>query len=704
MFLCLGSDCRTASLINGRYERELGALDANTVYGIEFKVQDNATGQCIVSGSVRPGESVASDCAPNGGPAPQPTPTPDPGATPTPTPVPTPTPDPTPTPAPTPTPEPGDPTFANLDWTFNSHNSTEFLTPHNDNAVGPVAHISSHLRTPENGSEPTSHGFAFDLDNGVFSWTWGPSIIKQAGDSGLQLFCSIDDGLTYESVDFSGGTATSPCAEPYIYFFRYVHPSALNNNPATAYIYTGSFTTEGGRLPVVNGRPQYEPFTDGSANWMRMRHPVSQDGVTAAVLDAQHNADRLRNLDRYTIWVDDSPGNVNMNGVITGNVLRNEAMRNPGSPNGQQFFAVNTNNFGFPNSNEGQLGWGDLFSYGQVIQFEITAIAGSTGAQTYNDFSYYTVGQGWGSYGDVRLNSAGKAGTTMWLSDSGSYIELEKDAIFTQPFTTINTEKQVDDFLVGHHLFHGVDPRKQGSTLFNDPDVQVGADTCGNCHFRDGRGSEIFNTPKGPRLPPPTYGVKLLEVIEGAEVGLTWDGSLPTVRSQVINAMEIDHGIDFSQVSGGTDHPVVDLITAYTELLTVPNRDPGAYDDPAVVEGDKLFNDIGCASCHTPVQQTRADAEPHVRSLTIRPYTDMKLWNLGSSEGSFRTAPLWGLGHNITLLERNNRDLLFMHDGSARSVDDAIQQHGEDGATSRSNYNALSPADKDAVVKFVESL
>ncbi|MCM2679374.1 hypothetical protein NAF29_06785 [Echinimonas agarilytica] len=583
--------------------------------------------------------------------------------------------------------------FAHLDWEFNSHNSTENQVPHNENAVGPAPHMSQHLKTPENGSQPTIYGFAFDLNGSTFTWTWGPSIIKQAGDSGLEVYCSEDDGMTYEGAAFNGGTATVQCSEPYIYFFRYDHPTALNNNNASGYIYTGSFTTEGGRLPVVNGRPQYESFSDGSANWMRFRHPISGDGTTAAVLDAQHNNDSLRFLDRYTIWVDDSPGNVSMQGTVTGDVLRNEAMRSHGGPNGQQFFAEVTS---------GNLGWGDVFSYGQVIQFEISAIAGASGAQTYNDFSYYTVGQGWGAYGDVRLNSAGKAGTTMWFSDSGAYSDLEYNATFTQPLATVHKEQMVDDFIVGHHLFHGVDPRKQRSSTFDDPDVQIGGRTCGGCHFRDGRGSEVIQTAKGPRLPMPTYGVKLLEAIEGRQTGFAWDGSAPTVRDQIINAFENDHNVDFSEIDAGTDHPVVDLITAYTELLTVPNRDPGAYDDPTVVQGDKVFNDIGCASCHTPVQKTRADVDTHLRNLTIRPYTDMKLWDLG--EGDFRTPALWGLGHNLNILERNGRDVLWMHDGASTSLEEAIQRHGGDASGVRSAYNGLSNSDKSAVKAFVKTL
>ena len=583
------------------------------------------------------------------------------------------------------------PDFSFLKWTYNKHDSTDVvlgisIRNHNSNQVGPIARNDGpdFLPTPINGSPASSHGFSFDISGNTLTWRWGGSIFRGPGDSGLEMHCSDDGAATYKSVAVSGGTATIPCtSSDYVYFFRYVHPLALNNNPASAYIYTAPFTIAS-RVDPLN----YQPFTDGSANWMRFRHPVAHDGITAAVLDAQHNGDRLRHLDRYIIFVDDSPGNVQLTVGVDGNIVRNDVHRNnAGTQNGQQQFSLTQNP-----------GFGNAFSYGQVIQFELTAVAGATGAQTYNDFSYYTVGYGWNAYGDPRLASAGKAGTTMWLSDNGTYSDIEYNAIFTQPVTTLNKEQDVDDFIVGHHLFHGIDPGVNGATLFDDPNQRIGERSCGDCHFRDGRGSEIIQTPRGPRLPPPTYGVKLLESIEGREVGFRWDGGSDTVAEQINAALIEDHKVNPNDLPD----EVIRLITAYTEMLTVPNRDPGAYDSASVRRGDVVFTEIGCADCHTPVQKTRSDVEPQFANLTIRPYTDMRTWDLG--EGSFRTAPLWGLGHNLVLLSRNNREALFMHDGGSPSIEHAIGRHGGTAASSRSAYESLSGSDKAAVVDFVKTL
>ena len=80
----------------------------------------------------------------------------------------------------------------------------------------------------------------------------------------------------------------------------------------------------------------------------------------------------------------------------------------------------------------------------------------------------------------------------------------------------------------------------------------------------------------------------------------------------------------------------------------------------------------------------------------------MKVWNVNG--GNFRTPPLWGLGHNLEVLRRNGRAVLFLHDGSATSIDAAIQKHTGDAAASKNSYNALTPQQRENVVKFVETL
>ena len=292
---------------------------------------------------------------------------------------------------------------------------------------------------------------------------------------------------------------------------------------------------------------------------------------------------------------------------------------------------------------------------------------------------------------------AGRAGTTMIIAGSpGADIFDEQEAIFTQPMVTVHDEGLMNDFIIGHHLFHGIDPN---TYLGAHDQVKIGQRTCGDCHFRDGRGSEVIQTPRGPRLPPPVYGVSLLEWMEGRETGFGWNGITESVEAQIRAAFVEDHGVNPDTLPPR----VLETIIHYTEVLTVPSRRPAVYDDPQVARGDVVFNEIGCGSCHTPEAKTRSDAPSFVRNITFRPYTDMKLWDLGEGQ-SYRTPALWGLSHNLTLLTSRGREVRFMHDGASRSIEDAISRHGGSSSASRSQYNGLSGSDKAAVVKFIESL
>jgi CxxC motif-containing protein (DUF1111 family) len=66
----------------------------------------------------------------------------------------------------------------------------------------------------------------------------------------------------------------------------------------------------------------------------------------------------------------------------------------------------------------------------------------------------------------------------------------------------------------------------------------------------------------------------------------------------------------------------------------------------------------------------------------------------GGTSKDWRTAPLIGLRFSK----------LYMHDGRASTVTDAILAHGGEAAASVAAFNALSPADRDALVAYVEAL
>ena len=73
----------------------------------------------------------------------------------------------------------------------------------------------------------------------------------------------------------------------------------------------------------------------------------------------------------------------------------------------------------------------------------------------------------------------------------------------------------------------------------------------------------------------------------------------------------------------------------------------------------------------------------------------------GIADGrEWRTAPLWGIG----LTQLVGGHTFFLHDGRARNLEEAILWHGGEAHRSRDGYAALSKADREALIKFVESL
>ena len=120
--------------------------------------------------------------------------------------------------------------------------------------------------------------------------------------------------------------------------------------------------------------------------------------------------------------------------------------------------------------------------------------------------------------------------------------------------------------------------------------------------------------------------------------------------------------------------------------------------------GRALFYQVGCTNCHLPVLRTDFSPIPALRYRWFRAYTDLLLHDMGpdnadicngvATPSEFRTKPLIGM----QFLD------MFMHDGLATTVQEAIQRHGGEGSAARDKYNALDQRGQAALVAFVRSL
>ncbi|MES2702954.1 MAG: di-heme oxidoredictase family protein [Bacteroidota bacterium] len=160
------------------------------------------------------------------------------------------------------------------------------------------------------------------------------------------------------------------------------------------------------------------------------------------------------------------------------------------------------------------------------------------------------------------------------------------------------------------------------------------------------------------------------------------------------------------EVSNNTLHDVV----FYLQALKAPVQRNAT--DADVVAGKTLFQQSDCAKCHQPDLKTGDYFIKAIANTPFHPYTDLLMHDMGTglddgyTEGTaksaeWRTPALWGLG-----LSKNSQGGVYylMHDGRARSIEDAIMLHGGEAAGSKAKYSALTATQKKQVIKFLESL
>ncbi|WP_204902978.1 di-heme oxidoredictase family protein [Microbulbifer mangrovi] len=204
------------------------------------------------------------------------------------------------------------------------------------------------------------------------------------------------------------------------------------------------------------------------------------------------------------------------------------------------------------------------------------------------------------------------------------------------------------------------------------------------------------------------------------------------VTSPVYPLRDCQHSDDNCHVSGLDTHVSENELTRmqqYLALLGVPAQRSlrSGYPDgirvssehdvnPAEIAlGEQKFTESGCTACHK-ASFTTSDRHPlaELRNQQIKPYSDLLLHDMGpdladslaqgdASGNLWRTAPLWGLG-SLKYVQGGEQNVRYLHDGRARTLDEAILWHGGEATQSRLNYEALSANDRAAVKTFLNSL
>ena len=145
----------------------------------------------------------------------------------------------------------------------------------------------------------------------------------------------------------------------------------------------------------------------------------------------------------------------------------------------------------------------------------------------------------------------------------------------------------------------------------------------------------------------------------------------------------------------------IDKLADFMRLLSPP---PPLPITASTGFGGKIFVDIGCAQCHTPMLTTGPSSIPALNGQRVMLFSDLLLHDMGSlgdgiGQGTatgqeMKTAPLWGL--------RNSGP--YLHDGRAATVEDAIRAHDGEATNSRDRYRRLSPDQKSLLAQFLMSI
>ena len=187
-------------------------------------------------------------------------------------------------------------------------------------------------------------------------------------------------------------------------------------------------------------------------------------------------------------------------------------------------------------------------------------------------------------------------------------------------------------------------------------------------------------------------------------------------------------------------------IVDYLEFYLLNYFKPGHYQQTAITDhGRRVFNRIGCASCHisdltinhdrrvadvetvydpvnggfnslfataTPLFSTVNDGSgypdlklPLGGSFIVKDiFTDFKRHDLGTNfyernwdgtlQTMFLTRPLWGVGSTGP----------YGHDGRSMTLSDVILRHGGEALPARNTFAALTPGDANALLTFLNSL
>jgi CxxC motif-containing protein (DUF1111 family) len=160
----------------------------------------------------------------------------------------------------------------------------------------------------------------------------------------------------------------------------------------------------------------------------------------------------------------------------------------------------------------------------------------------------------------------------------------------------------------------------------------------------------------------------------------------------------------------------IDHFAQFIRGTMVPPRDATLAATASARQGQQLFAQIGCSTCHvqsittattgTVIDGGMFTVPEALGDKIIHPFGDFLLHDIGTGDGivqttglqetanKLRTAPLWGLRTKPR----------FMHDLKSLSLEDAIERHRGEAHEAERRFDELSPQERAALITFLNSL
>jgi len=273
-----------------------------------------------------------------------------------------------------------------------------------------------------------------------------------------------------------------------------------------------------------------------------------------------------------------------------------------------------------------------------------------------------------------------------------------------------------------------------------------------------------FTVARSQRNPTPLFGLGLIDAIpetvieeaaaahfaefpevqgrvsrlKGGRVGrLGWKGQTASSEDFVLTACAVELGLEVpgheqatlpqapKYKAGGLDLSADECaaLVAFVRDLPPPVERKGATreESKALAAGKAAFNSVGCASCHAAklgavegiysdlllhdmgpsladqgsyngsAGDETEDGQPVLLGADGRPANPPKG---GATRQEWRTPPLWGVRDSGP----------YLHDGRAETIDQAVAQHGGQGAASAQRYFKLPIPERRQVEAFLKTL